>query len=110
MLDAAVVLDTAQDSRFNYKSVNVNPVGLISPTPNGWNFGGPVLQNGSLNLGYTKYYRWTNSANGGLVDVTKRYGLDSSTPSSYELEEDGNTFIYSGIGQNIPFPSSGKIS
>ena len=110
MLDAAVVLDTAQDSRFNYKSVNVYPVGLISPTSNGWNYGGPVTHNGSLNLGYTKYFRWTNSQNGGLADVTKRYGLDSSTPSSYELEVDGNTIIYSGIGQNIPFPSSGKIS
>jgi hypothetical protein len=111
MLDADVVLDTAQDSRFNYKLVNQYPVGLVYPTPNGWNYGGPVIHNGSLNLGYTKYFRWTNSGGGGsLNDVTKRYGLDSSTPNSYEVEENGNISIISGIGQNIPFPSSGKIS
>jgi hypothetical protein len=110
MLDAAVVLDTAQDSRFNYKLVNQYRLGLIYPTPNGWNYGGPVIQNGSLNLGYTKYFRWTNSGNGGLTGVTKRYGLNSSTPGTYEVEEDGITTIISGFGQNIPFPDSGKIS
>ena len=110
MVDAAVLLDTAQDSRFNYKSVYIHPVGLISPTSNGWDYGGPVTHNGSLNLGYTKFFRWTNSGNGGLADVTKRYGLDSSTPTSYEVEVDGRIIIYSGIGGNIPFPSSGKIS
>ena len=110
MLDAAVVLDTAQDSRFNYKLVNQYRLGLIYPTPNGWDYGGPVIHNGSLNLGYTKYFRWTNSGNGGLADVTKRYGLNSSTPGTYEVEEDGITTIISGFGQNIPFPDSGKIS
>ena len=42
----------------------------------GWNYGGPMLQDGNLNIGYTKYYRWTNSGN--LSQAFRRYGLGAT--------------------------------
>ncbi|RCL31203.1 MAG: hypothetical protein DBX03_01165, partial [Puniceicoccaceae bacterium] len=53
---------------------------LNSGTATGaWNFGGPQAHNGTLNIGHTQYFKWTNSGN--LVSVFRKFVLDSALTS-----------------------------
>ena len=40
-----------------------------------WNYGGPQVQAGVLNIGYTPYYKFTNSHD--LSEVYRSYVLDT---------------------------------
>lgn len=46
-----------------------------------WSNGGPQMQNGALNIGYTKYYKWTNANYGHLASVFRKFTLDNAITS-----------------------------
>ena len=46
-----------------------------------WTNGGPQTQGGVLNIGYTKYYKWTNANYGHLNNVHRKYVLDNAITS-----------------------------
>ena len=85
-LDFNDSFDTTSEGGTNQKGTKMNQSTSVSGSitdATGWNFGGPMLQDGNLNIGYTKYYRWTN--NGNLSQGFRRYGLGPSFVSSGQV-------------------------
>ena len=85
-LDFNDSFDTTAEGGTNQKGTKMNLSTSVSGSltgGQGWNFGGPMLQDGNLNIGYTKYYRWTN--NGNLSQAFRRYGLGTTPITSGQL-------------------------
>jgi hypothetical protein len=85
-LDFNDSFDTTSEGGENQKGTKMNQSTSVSGSitdATGWNYGGPMLQDGNLNIGYTKYYRWTNS--GDLSQAYRRYGLGPSFVSSGQV-------------------------
>lgn len=85
-LDFNDSFDNTADGGINEKGTLMNQSTSVSGSLSGalgWNHGGPQLQDGNLNIGYTKYYRWTN--NGNLSQGYRRYGLGPNFVSSGQL-------------------------
>ena len=78
--------DTSSEGGSNQKGTKMNQSSSVSGSltgTQGWNYGGPMLQDGNLNIGYTKYYRWTN--NGNLSQAFRRYGLGTTPITSGQV-------------------------
>ena len=78
--------DTSSEGGSNQKGTKMNQSSSVSGSltgTQGWNYGGPMLQDGNLNIGYTKYYRWTN--NGNLSQAFRRYGLGATPITSGQV-------------------------
>ena len=85
-LDFNDSFDTTSEGGSNQKGTKMNQSTSVSGSLTGalgWNFGGPQLQDGNLNIGYTKYYRWTN--NGNLSQAFRRYGLGPNFVSTGQV-------------------------
>lgn len=80
-----------------------------------WNYGGPQAHNGTLNIGHTQYYKWTNSNN--LASVFRKFVLDSALTTGqislvidikdYDLSrawDDADTYnVNSASGKGVQF-------
>ena len=68
---------------------NLNVATNDGTSTGSWNFGGPQVQNGALNIGYTPHYKFTNTHN--LAEVYRSYTLDTALATgeyTFEVEID----------------------
>jgi hypothetical protein len=69
---------------------NLNTAVVNGEEAGSWNFGGPQVQNGALNYGYTQYYKWkevdTGSGSTAFRTFSFNNNLTSANYSIYTLE------------------------
>jgi hypothetical protein len=90
---------------------NLNVSSNSGTTAGAWNFGGPTVQAGKINIGYTEFYKWTANTptvSDNLSDATRTFTLASPiTDGEFTYEIEISDFDLLGSWGSNP-PNSGK--